>query len=135
MLDIESTHSEVTKEMGVMLSVSGQNDLPPSKPEIIALTFDSMGVTAMRKANLQEFPEFMEAKDEVKDRIKEFLKNKPLQRPRDIAKGTGIKGDSIRPILSRLKYDADENPDGIFVEQGGRYGNRTYQFQEKEKPW
>ena len=77
----------------------------------------------------------MEAKDEVKDRIKEFLKNKPLQRPRDISKGTGIKGDTIRPILSRLKYDADENPDGIFVEQGGRYGNRTYQFQEKEKPW
>ena len=135
MLDIESVHSEVTKEMGIMMSVSGQNDLPPSKPEIIALTFDSMGVTAMRKANLEEFPELMEAKDEVKDRIKEFLKNKPLQRPRDIAKGTGIKGDSIRPILSRLKYDPDENPDGIFIEQGGRYGNRTYQFQEKEKPW
>jgi hypothetical protein len=135
MAGIDSAHSDSTGEMGIQITVDAQNDLPPSNPQVIALGFDEMGVKAMRKASLQEFPEFMEAKDEVKDRIKEFLKNKPLQRPRDISKGTGIKGDTIRPILSRLKYDADENPDGIFIEQGGRYGNRTYQFQEKEKPW
>ena len=133
MCDIESAHSEATKEMGIKLSVSGQNDLPPSRPHVIALSFDEMGVKAMRKANLEEFPDLMDEKDEVKDRIVDFLKNKDYKKPKEIAAGLGIKGDTVRPILSKFKYHPDQKPNGIFVERGGKYQNRTYQFQEKQE--
>jgi len=103
MVDIKSAHNKATKELGVQLSVSGNNDLPPSDPSIIGLSFDPQGVTQMSKATLDDFPELKEENQSNKERILTFLKdNGGVHSQIEIAEGTGVPENSVYVEITRM---------------------------------
>ena len=118
MVDIDSAHNDFSKELGIKLSVSGQNDLPPSPPKIVALSFDSMGVNRMRRASEDEFPELSEEEDLNVERINKYLSAKGKQKGPDIAKALGLSSDSTRGTLNAHKDDKGKK---LFVKLPGNY--------------
>jgi hypothetical protein len=118
MVDIKSAHNKGTKEMGVMLSVSGENDLPPSEPTVVGLSFDSMGVNQIRKAVVNEFPDLMEESQTNLERIVEYLK-RGKQRTKDISDNTGIPESSVRSITN---YSKKKDGSRAFVKTGSEWG-------------
>ena len=103
MVDIKSAHNKATKELGVQLSVSGNNDLPPSDPSIIGLSFDPQGVTQMSKATLDDFPELKDESGTNKERILTFLeKDNGSYAPLEIARRADISENSIYTEINRL---------------------------------
>ena len=104
MVDIKSAHNKATKELGVQLSVSGNNDLPPSDPSIIGLSFDPQGVTQMSRATLDDFPELKDESGTNKERILTFLEkdNGGSYAPLEIARRADISENSIYTEINRL---------------------------------
>jgi hypothetical protein len=103
MVDVEAAHNEQKNELGVKLSVTGQNDLPPSKPSVIALGFDSMGLNSARRATEEEFPELQDEKDNIRDRIWNHLRINGKQTTTEIAQDLGEIRDSIYKTLGRME--------------------------------
>ena len=118
MVDIKAAHNKETKEMGVMLSVSGENDLPPSEPTVVGLSFDSMGVNQIRKAVVNEFPDLMEESQTNLERIVEYLK-RGKQRQKDIVKGTNVNENTVKTILN---YSKNNDGSRVFVKTGKDWG-------------
>jgi hypothetical protein len=130
MIDLEKSYNTTTREMGVKLTVSGENDLGPSNPEIIGVQFDAMGVTAMRKATIEDFPDLDDKEADLKDQIVGWLRNKPPQEIKNIASALDKPYGTIRTTIKRHQYDKNSKPKGIFIELQGKFANRTYQFEE-----
>ena len=104
MVDIKSAHNKATKELGVQLSVSGNNDLPPSDPSIIGLSFDPQGIRAMSKATLDDFPELKEENQSNKERILTFLKdNGGVHSQIEIAEETSVPENSVYGEIKRME--------------------------------
>lgn len=130
MIDLEKSYNTTTREMGVKLTVSGENDLGPSSPEIIGVQFDAMGVTAMRKATIEDFPDLDDKEADLKDQIIGWLRNKPPQEIKNIASALDKPYGTIRTTIKRHQYEKNSKPKGIFIELQGKFANRTYQFEE-----
>ena len=107
MVDVEAAHNQQKNELGVKLSVTGQNDLPPSKPSVIALGFDSMGLNSARRATEEEFPELQNEKDNIRDRIWDHLRINGKQTTTEIAQDLGEMRDSIYKTLGRMEKKND----------------------------
>ena len=118
MVDIKAAHNKETKEMGVMLSRSGENDLPPSNPTVVGLSFDPMGVNQIRKAVREEFPDLMEETQTNLERIVEYLK-RGKQRPKAIVQNTNVNESSVRTILN---YSKNNDGSRVFVKTGNDWG-------------
>ena len=104
MVDIKSAHNKATKELGVQLSVSGNNDLPPSDPSIIGMSFDPQGIRAMSKATLDDFPELKEENQSNKERILTFLKdNGGVHSQIEIAEETSVPENSVYGEIKRME--------------------------------
>ncbi len=110
MVDVEASHNK--NELGVKLSVTGQNDLPPSKPSVIALGFDSMGLNSARRATEEEFPELQNEKDNIRDRIWDHLRINGKQTTTEIAQDLGEMRDSIYKTLGRMEKKNDVSRQG-----------------------
>jgi len=102
MVDIDAAHNE-EKELGIKLSVSGLNDLPPTKPKLLALGFDSMGLAHARTASEEEFPALMGDEDSIAERVLQILKSKGRQKVKDVSNELGEKEDSVSKSLRRLQ--------------------------------
>ena len=112
MVDVEAAHNPEKGELGVKLSVTGQNDLPPSKPSVIALGFDSMGLNSARRATEEEFPELQNEKDNIRDRIWDHLRINGKQTTTEIAQDLGEMRDSIYKTLGRMEKKNDVSRQG-----------------------
>jgi len=112
MVDVEASHNEQKNELGVKLSVTGQNDLPPSKPSVIALGFDSMGLNSARRATEEEFPELQDEKDNIRDRIWNHLRINGKQTTTEIAKDLGEISNSVYKRLIDMEKKNDVSRQG-----------------------
>ena len=114
MIDIEASHNEEKNELGVKVSVTGQNDLPPSKPSFIALGFDSMGLNSARRATEEEFPDLMDERDNIRDRIWNYLRVKGKQTTTQIANDLGEVRDSVYKTLKRMEKKNEVSKQGEY---------------------
>ena len=114
MVDIEAAHNEEKNELGVKVSVTGQNDLPPSKPSVIALGFDSMGLNSTRRATEEEFPDLQDDKDNIGDRIRNYLRIKGKQTTAQIANDLGEIKDSVYKTLKRMEKKNEISKQGEY---------------------
>tara|TARA_R110002012_G_scaffold321373_1_gene548891 strand:- start:1122 stop:1643 length:522 start_codon:yes stop_codon:yes gene_type:complete len=114
MVDIEAAHNEEKNELGVKVSVTGQNDLPPSKPSVIALGFDSMGLNSTRRATEEEFPDLQDEKDNIGDRIRNYLRIKGKQTTAQIANDLGEIKDSVYKTLKRMEKKNEISKQGEY---------------------
>jgi len=103
MVDLEKSHSENRNEMGIKVSVSGENDLPPSKPHVVAFGFDEWGLNSVRRATEEEFPDLMDDRDNIRDRIWSYLRDKGKQTTTQIANDIGEIRDSVDKTLKRME--------------------------------
>jgi len=120
MIDIEAAHNEEKNELGVKVSVTGQNDLPPSKPSFIALGFDSMGLNSARRATEEEFPDLMDERDNIRDRIWNYLRVKGKQTTTQIANDLGEVRDSVYKTLKRMEKKNEVSKQGEYWELRNR---------------
>jgi len=114
MVDIEAAHNEEKNLLGVKVSVTGQNDLPPSKPSVIALGFDSMGLNSTRRATEEEFPDLQDEKDNIGDRIRNYLRIKGKQTTAQIANDLGEIKDSVYKTLKRMEKKNEISKQGEY---------------------
>jgi hypothetical protein len=114
MVDVEASHNPEKGELGVKLSVTGQNDLPPSKPSVIALGFDSMGLNSARRASEEEFPDLQDEKDNMRDRIWNYLQVKGKQTTAQIANDLGEVKDSVYKTLKRMEKKNEVTKQGEY---------------------
>ena len=56
----------LNKELGIKLTVEKQNDLPPSMPTLIGLSFDTMGINNVWRPFEYEFPDLIEEDADAK---------------------------------------------------------------------
>tara|TARA_R110002020_G_scaffold442901_1_gene654139 strand:+ start:483 stop:1832 length:1350 start_codon:yes stop_codon:yes gene_type:complete len=114
MVDVEAAHDEQKGELGVKLSVTGQNDLPPSRPHVVALGFDSMGLNSARRATDEEFPDLQDERDNIRDRIWNYLRIKGKQTTTQIANDLGEIRDSVDKTLKRMEKKNEVSKQGQY---------------------
>ena len=120
MVDVEAAHNQQKNELGVKLSVTGQNDLPPSKPSVIALGFDSMGLNSARRATEEEFPELQDEKDNIRDRIWNHLRINGKQTTAQIAQSLGEISNSVYKRLIDMEKKNHVSRQGKYWELESR---------------
>jgi hypothetical protein len=120
MVDVEAAHNPEKGELGVKLSVTGQNDLPPSKPSVIALGFDSMGLNSARRATEEEFPELQNEKDNIRDRIWNHLRINGKQTTAQIAQSLGEISNSVYKRLIDMEKKNHVSRQGKYWELESR---------------
>jgi len=103
MVDLEKSHNETRNEMGVKVSVSGENDLPPSKPHVVAFGFDEFGLNSVRRATEEEFPDLMDERDNIRDRIWNHLRSNGKRTTTEIAQDLGEMSNSVYKTLGRME--------------------------------
>ena len=96
---VESSHND-NSEMGLKLEVEKQNDSSPYKPTVIALGFDAIGLTTIRRSSLQEFPDLMDEQLDNRTRIIKYLRG-TSKSAKDIAEELGIKPNTVFKVLDR----------------------------------
>ena len=128
MVDVEASHLPSGNDMGVMLSVSGQNDMAPSDPQVVSLTFDNRGLTGMERAHIEDYPELEESQPQnTKEEVIRFIKAKggTHLKVSQISVGTGIKRSTISNALLR-NLKTSKKPDGLFeTNEDGAYALAT----------
>ena len=77
-----------------------QNDSSPYKPTVIALGFDAIGLTTIRRSSLQEFPDLMDEQLDNRTRIIKYLRG-TSKSAKDIAEELGIKPNTVFKVLDR----------------------------------
>jgi KaiC/GvpD/RAD55 family RecA-like ATPase len=56
----------LSKQLGIKLTVEKQNDLPPTMPTLVGLSFDSMGINNVWRPYEYEFPDLIEEDESTK---------------------------------------------------------------------
>ena len=56
----------LSKQLGIKLTVEKQNDLPPTMPTLVGLSFDSMGINNVWRPYEYEFPDLIEEEESTK---------------------------------------------------------------------
>ena len=135
MVDVQASHLPSGRDMGVMLTVSGQNDMAPSDPQIVSLTFNNRGLSGIEQAEAEDYPDLEESQaPNTKQEVAKFISAKggAHLKVSQIATGTGIKRTTVSNTLIR-NLKTEEKPEGMFeVNVDGAYTLATEKINETE---